>query len=423
MSAAEKETRGKLIEQVKKAREEMRKLIDEKRRINDAMAKLREDLKKKTGEVQDAKDKLPFRTIPEMENRVRQLEAQIESGQFKLAEEKQILQEISKLKKMRKAFDSLEGGSSDVGSMRLRLDKYRGQVAEKDELINTIKAKCDEFNKKLDEMSGAKAEVQAARADRNAKIDTLKKELDRLYQERRAAYEEYRAAKKAQFEAREKREARRVEYERRRELEDKLEDLKEKLLAFNPETVTDKKIKECNNLIAFFSEILAGSGAHTENKAKVEKVTEGVRQVELSSELKDAEVIKKDDDDVFFVTPSNKKKQSTMASKVNNGSAGSAPISLTKRTPYHIISGLADLGLPIPTTTEDIPSLFKAIEKKRQGLLNKQDDSAAEMEKQHEALQMQITELEKELAKPVKVEKKNHDTEKSAPIEADNASH
>lgn len=413
LSVAEKEARGRLIEQAKEAREVMRKHIDEKKRLNDQFAKLREELKKKTGEVQEAKDKLPFRTISEMENRVSQLEAQIESGQFKLIEEKQILAEISKLKKMRRALESIDGNSSDVGTMKLRMDKLRTQISEKDDAINGAKARLDEINKKIDEMNGSRAEAQAARQDRNATIDRLKKELDKLYQERRAAYEEYRAAKKAQFEAREKREAKRAEYERRRELEDKLEELEEKLLAFNPETATDRKISECNNLRAFFAELtgMETSSAINTTDAAVSKAAEGIRQVKLSSDLADAEVIRKEDDDYFFAP----KKKNSNANKVMAGTSSAVPAtsvamssntSLAKKMPYHIISALADLSLPIPSTVGDVPALFKAIDAKKETFLNKQDDAAGEMEKKRAVLKEQIENLKKELEKPIKIEKK-----------------
>lgn len=405
----------------------MRKHIDEKKRLNDQLAKLREDLKKKTGEVQDAKDKLPFRTIPEMENRVSQLEAQIESGQFKLIEEKQILAEISKLKKMRRALETIDGSSSDVGTMKLRMDKLRTQVSEKDDAINEIKAKLDEVNKKIDEMNGSRAEAQAARQDRSATIDRLKKELDKLYQERRAAYEEYRTAKKAQFEAREKRDAKRAEYERRRGLEDKLEELEERLLAFNPETATDRKISECNNLRAFFAELtgMETSSVPGSVEATVAKTTEGIRQVKLSSDLAGAEVIRKDDDEYFFAP----KKRSNNAGKTMPGAASGAAVPsamapgtlLAKKMPYHIMSALADLSLPIPTAVSDVPALFRAIDAKKEALSNKQDDAAGEMEEKRAALKEQIEALKKELEKPIKLEKKTDNPVEAATekVEAD----
>lgn len=431
LSVTEKEARGRLIEQAKEAREVMRKHIDEKKRLHDQLTKLRDELKKKTGEVQEAKDKLPFRTISEMENRVTQLEAQIESGQFKLIEEKQILAEISKLKKMRRALESIDGSSSDVGTTKLRMDKLRTQIGEKDDVINSAKAKLDEINKNIDEMNGSRAEAQAARQDRNATIDRLKKELDKLYQERRAAYEEYRATKKAQFEAREKREAKRAEYERRRELEDKLEELEEKLLAFNPETATDRKISECNNLRAFFAELIGmdATGATNTTDAAMSKAAEGIRQVKLSSDLADAEVIKKDEDDYFFAP----KKKNASANKSAAGVLSAAPTSsavssntsLAKKMPYHIISALADLSLPIPATVGDVPVLFKAIDAKKETFLNKQDDAAGDMENKRAALKEQIETLKKELEKPIKIEKKASNeaettNEEKAEVDAEN---
>jgi uncharacterized coiled-coil DUF342 family protein len=394
----------------------MRKLIDEKKRLFEQSTKLREDLKKKTGETQEAKEKMPYRTVGEMEQRIRQLEMQIETGQFKLIEEKQILGEISKLNKLRRTLESIDHSTSnDVTSMKLRLDKFRTQIAEKDELINAAKAQVEEITKKLDQMNGVRAEAATARADRSAAIEKHKKELGTLYEERRAAQQEYFAAKKAQFEAREKRDAKRAEYERRQALQEKLEDLEEQLLAFNPETATDKKICECNNIKAFFSELVgtttsAASNQQSDNSvngvnAVDPKLVDGIRKVKLSSDLAQAEVIKKDDD-AFFFAPK-KKGSSNGVQSTAAPPAGSVPQSLSKKMPYHILSGLADLNLPIPSTPEDVPKLFKAIEDLKNNWCNKKDEGKAEMEQKREKLKAQIEELKKEIEKPIKIEKKS----------------
>lgn len=384
----------------------MRKLIDEKKLLLTKADKVKEDIKKKTGEAQEMKSKLPYRSIADMDHRIDELESQIESGQFRLIEEKQILAEISKLRKMKKSLDSIDGSSGDVNTIKLRFEKLRGEVAEKDQQINNAKAKVDAIAKKVEELIGNKQESQASKEARSANIDRLKKELEQLYEERKNAIEEFRAAKKAQAEAREKRETRRAEYEKRRELEDKLEKLEEELLAFNSETANDRKISECNNIKAFFSELISGDAEEKAGDAgKIED--DGIRRVQLSSELADAEVIKKGDDDFFFAP---KSKKQISASK----STPTANASLAKRVPYHIMSALADLSLPIPVTVGDIPALFKAIEAKKAFFLSKQDDAVAEMESRREALKKPIEELRAEIAKPIKIEKKGEQTGNTA---------
>lgn len=398
-SAAEREARNALFEQVKQVREELRPHMDERRRLSDLMSKIKEDIRKKTGETKEAKDKLPFRTIPEMEQRVVELEAKIESGQFKLIEEKQILAEISKLKKARRQLENIDGSGSDVGTMKLRLDKLRTDVAAKDDIIKEHKVKADAISKQIDELNGNKQEAQSQRQERNAAIEKLKKELGAHYEERRKAYEEYREAKKSQAEARVKRDARRVEYEKRREVEEKLEALEEKLLAFNPETANDRKISECNNLRAYFQEF---APAEKDGSVAVKKVEAGVRQVKLAAEYADAVPISKKDDGLEeFFGATKKKNQPKSASHhaVTDSSAALLPAKL----PFHILSALADLQLPIPTTVADLPTLFAAIEKKKTSFTSKQDDAAAEKDKQRQALVDQIEELTQQLAQPIKV--------------------
>jgi chromosome segregation ATPase len=378
----------------------MRTHQDSRRNLVTQVTKLRDDLKRKTGEAQEAKDKLPFRSIPEMELRVRQLEAQIETGQFKLIEEKQILAEVSKLKKARRELENIDSSSGgDVGSIRLRIEKLRSDIAAKDDVINGLKARVDEISVKLDASAGDKQVAQAQRGERQKLVEKLRKEIDSLYADRRTAFEEYKVAKTAQFEARQKRNARNAEFDRRRELEGKLEELEEKLVAFNPETANDRKIGECNNLKAFFQE-LVGNGDDNE-KEKVNKVEEGVRKVKLSDELADAIAInKKDADDEYFFAPKVKKQNKSIPATSAN--SVTAPSTFAK-LPFHILSALADLSLPIPTSATEVPNLFNAIEKKKSAFANKVDDAAAEKEKQRLAIEEQVADLKRQIEAPIKV--------------------
>lgn len=367
----------------------------------DQLNRMREDIRKKTGATKEAKEKLPFRNVNEIESRVAELEAQIETGQFKLIEERQILNEISKLKKTRRALEDLDGAGSDVGTMKLRCEKLRADIAAKDEVIKGYREQLDALQAKLDETAGNKKEAQAAREERSAAIDKTKKEIEGYYEERRKAYQDYRAAKKAQAEAWEKKQARRAEYDRRRELEEKLEELEDKLLAFNPETANDRKIAECNNLKAFFHEFTATAGADEGDAqdANVKKAAQGGRQVKLSAEYADAVPINKKPDS-FFVVPKmggSGKKASSAASQPVAAASGNS----LNKLPFHILSALADLTLPIPATPEEIPKLFEAIDKKKAGFAIKQDESMAQKEKQRKALEEQVEELKKQLATPL----------------------
>lgn len=386
---AEKDARNALFEKVKSLREEIRPHQEARRAMFDQLNRIRDEIRKKTGETKEAKDKLPFRNVNDIETRIGELEAQIETGQFKLIEEKQILAEVSKLKKMRRALENLDGSGSDVGTMKLRCEKLRADIAAKDESIKGYREQLDALQAKLDEMAGNKKEAQAAREERSTNIENIKKEIDGYYEERRKAYEEYRSAKKAQSEAWEKKQARRAEYDRRRELEEKLEDLEEKLLAFNPETANDRKISECNNLKAFFQDFTA---TQQEKTLEVNKVEEGVRQVKLSGEFANAVPIsKKEGRDEFFFAPKSSNRKSHQAA---------AAQSLSK-LPFHILSALADLSLSIPATSAEIPALFEAIEKKKSSFTAKHDDSVVQKEKQREALEKQIEELKKQLDTPL----------------------
>lgn len=381
-----------LFDEQKRLKDEMRPYQEERRLLFEQMEKCKEQLKKKTGEAKELKNKLPFRSIPDMEARVAELEREIESGQLTIKEEKNLLGEISKLKKARRAFESADNSGNDVETIRLRIAQIRAKITESDGALSVLRAKAAEVASKINEHNRANAQTQAKIQDKNAAIEKSKKEINQIYSERREAYEEYRQAKASQYEAKLKRDARRAEFGRRRELEDKIEELEEKLLAFNPETANDLKISECNNIKAFFQ---GSSEAAEGSEAAVKKVESAIRKVHLGEDLADAiPIAKKSSRDEYVLPPKGKKHGKPASSHAPPSEY--AQISFSK-LPFHILSAIADLDLPIPTSPADVPSLLSAIEKKKTSFSAIVDKAAAEKEKQRQSLIDEIDKLKKQL--------------------------
>jgi len=393
-----KSTRGLLLDQVRAVRDQQRAVEDERRRLIKELGDARESLKKKTGDLAAAKDKIPFKTTNDIDRRIREFENQLESGSFKLIEEKQIIAEISKLRKARKQLESLDGSGSDTASLRIRIESIREKLTLKDAELEKIKAQVTEISTKINEIDGVRAEDYSKRANRQQLITKTKQELDDAYSERKALYEEHKTTKKALYEARIKREARKAEAERCQKIQDQIDVLQEKLLGFNPETIYDKKVHECNNLVAFFMQFTDG-----EKKSDVQETTSSLaapvgREAKLSEELAGAEVInKKTKEDDYFIAPSFKKKPSHKTHQSSN-QLGKLPI--------HIMAALGDLNLSIPSTVSQLPDLFTSIQQSKFDLGSKKEEGKDEIMKMHREIEIQIDELKKQLeAKPIKEEK------------------
>jgi uncharacterized coiled-coil DUF342 family protein len=104
---------------------------------------------------------MPYRSVKELTDQIKSLEAQLSSGKVtKLIEEKRIVQEISTLKKHFKALDALTGQQSSVTNDKADIDELRAKLAVLDPLRSSL-------NRDLD---AAKAELNAFEAERKEAV-------------------------------------------------------------------------------------------------------------------------------------------------------------------------------------------------------------------------------------------------------------
>lgn len=398
--------RAKIIGELKALREESRPLQDERKAWAKEAADLRDAIKKRGGELKDAKDKLPFKSIPEIEARIAEYEHQLETGSFRLAEEKQIVMEISKLNKAKKSLIALEapsaaGKSQDLGSMKGRVDVLQEKIKARDGQLDGLRAKIDALSAKLDEMNGTRATERVSKEDRQAQFTKLRAELDEAYEARRKAYEENKAQRAAAFEARLKREARHKEEARRAEIEERIADLEERIASHNPESLLDKKLAECNNMISFFTNLSGGKSAVAEVAENKLAAPVG-RTVTATEEIAKLEVVKKDEDDVYFLGGSGKSK-TKKGPKTSNNSCTSNSSDIGK-LPIHVLAGLGDLNIAIPSASEQLPILLNALNQIKAALEGKKAELEADgaeqpVDPKMKALIDQVTALKLELDK------------------------
>jgi len=370
-SSADGSARGKLISELKALREKIRPLVDERRAWVREAADLREILKKRGGELKEAKDKLRFKSVPEIEARIAQYDQQLEEGRFALSEEKHIIQEISKLNKAKKALLALEAPSAagaksqDLGVMKLRLEQLQDKIKVRDMETDTTRAHIDALSAQLDALYASAGTARISYEERQAQFSKLRAEMDECYETRRRTFTENKARREAAYEARLKRDAKREEEDRREGIMERLADLEERLAAHNPESMMDKKLAECSNMIAFFKNLSGTAATEQATKDIASKLAAPVgRTVTASAEIAALEVVKKDDADaVFFgAAPKGKKKGpkaiTSTNSSIDHASTVSAPLG---KLPIHVLAGLTDLNLAIPSTHDQLPILLAAL--------------------------------------------------------------
>ena len=321
---------------------------------------------------------MSFKTTGEIDARIHEIESTLEGGRFTLSEERQMLQEVTKLRKMRKALETMDGTTgNDVTSLRFRLDQIKLRQGDIEARITGKRDEVNKVNAEIDALNGVHIAEKNKRADTKTEIESLKKEIEALYAKKKEAWDEFVQVKAAKEAAYHRIIARREEQGRVSAIESEIDELERKLGHLTSESVIDKKWNECNNLINFFAPYISKDTITTvgdsESKPKAAAVTRNTT-VDLSK----VQILKKEDE-CYFV-PSKAKKQQKVA-------ATEEPVSELNKLPFHILAALADMTLPIPKSVEkDLPSLLETLQARRADLQSHRDASIADMENKRNAI-------------------------------------
>lgn len=381
LSAAKGE-RGRVIGELKESREQMRTLRTDAQNDMKALKDIQALIKKQREDVKEQKEKLPFKSVNEIDARIAQLEDKIEVGSMSLSDEKQVLQDISKLKKTKKTLESLESGTSgnstDLATLKMKEEIYREKVNQKFALVDEEKKKVEQLEQELERLDGGKEVAQQRQKARQAELDKLKKDIDAAYEERRKLIEEHKDAKQKQREQWERNQARREEEAKRQVIEDEIWELEQKLSHLNPASSIDKKIDECVNVGNYFKSLLPKDTVSTVCTSTITPVQDGEFVAIAPKSSRDA---------VFIQTGStaSKKKQSCQPT-----------LSLSK-LPLHILAALADLSLPVPKKESDLTLLFSGLEVKRQGYEKEREEALSGVKAEEEAIREKIAALQVKL--------------------------
>ncbi|GAA5920936.1 hypothetical protein JCM1841_003631 [Sporobolomyces salmonicolor] len=353
---------------------------------------LQENLNKKIKDLQAAKAKAPFKTVQDVEDQIKFLDRQVESGTMKLVDEKKALQEISSLKKSRKVVESFATQQAAIDADKKKVDEVRAQLDDPEQKAASAKMaelrkELDEINKKMDEQSKAR---DGLFEERNA----ISKQLDDLFTKKKASAQAFRESNNKYYEKlnaeRAKREERR-RTERREAEEAKRAEINQRLLEEAQAPAFEREIEDCRTLILFFQQRLglappAGSAPSNGLFARAEVA--GVPKLELrkvESELpKGAVPLKKKGEQEEeswggFGGKKGKKggnKKGAAATAADGNGEGDAPAPVADETlhlPFGTLSALMALGITAPLTTKEAPQTIENLERKKQYFVDNQD--------------------------------------------------
>lgn len=343
---------------------------------------------------------MSFKSTAEIDAKIREIESTLESGRFTLSEERQMLQEVTKLRKMRKALENMDGnGGNDVASLRFRLDQIKLRQGDVEARISAKKVEIDAVSSQIDALNGVRAVEQAKRADSKTIIEGLHKELDAEYAKKKTANEEYMQAKAAKEAAYHRMIARKEEEARVEVIESEIDELEKRLGRLTSESVIDKKWNECTNLLNYFQpfapHVLESSDSSATKNNNVGLSAKPTPRKVDGIDLSKVQVLKKEEE-CYFVSSKSSKKQQVKASSttLNSTVVDDSPSADLSKLPFHILAALADMSLPIPKSVEkDLPDLLRTIQSRRSDLQEHREASLAEMDQKRNVIILEIEAL------------------------------
>ena len=369
--------RSELLDQLKEIRSKQGAGKNSRTAKLDEVKRLDEQLKSKTKELNAnktilenvcAEEKLKLENVDtgeKLDEAVRKLRAKIESGTLKLVDERDTVENINKLNRLRKQFDKQQ---KPIDELRAKIKEIKDgmnnpeakELSEKYTKLQTeldaIKAEQDEAYKSLSSLRDERTKLQAQQRE---KFDKIKKMKDEYYQQRKA-FQNYEREQKQKAWDRSRAERERIEKERKLERA-------QKMLAEASDPAYLDEIRRANSLLQYFDPSFVAEKAPLQPTTNLQAQAE--RKVD-GADIKGVKVLsKKDRDEDLF--PAQKKGKK---GKKHNATAAKS----TFNCPPSVLEDCSYMGIDPPMSAEEVPGV---IEKVKAKLDHWKADQAAQTQK------------------------------------------
>jgi len=324
------------------------------------------EIKTLIAQQKDARARVGFKSADEVEQKIKSMMAQVDSGKMSLVDEKKTLTEVSNLRRQIKSFGGLD-------ELQTKIDAKKNENAEVKKTMDSAEAKAlsDKYEENQKELDG----IKASRDDVNKNFDKLKAEREKLYEKQQGTWKamqelkdkyyqqrkEYKEHEDKMYQQRrDKQKAERDAYEkekRRKIAEERLEDASAPAFA--------EEISKAERIIRYFD---SSYGAAEGDKGPSKYAASSQRTID-PSEFKGMSVMKKEEED-FFVGAGGKKK----GKGGKKGAAADKSFNLS----IDIIEVLGELSVPTPDSQSEVPA---TVEKLKEKVANWKRDQKTQTEK------------------------------------------
>ncbi|KAI7560998.1 hypothetical protein KC346_g22411, partial [Hortaea werneckii] len=221
--------------------------------IMDRVKRLDENLKSRINEQKNARSRVQFKSVDEVEKEIDRLQKQVDSGTMRIVDEKKALADISQLNRQKKGFAGFEDAQKGIDDVKAQIAELKKSMDDPEsralsERYTTITSELDKIKSEQDDafknLNALRDERTKAHDDQQKKYTAVKEIKDRYYQSRRAAIEYEKEARRIRDE---KRKAENDAYFRGK----RQETAKQKLEEASAPAYHDE-IRTANNLLGYF---------------------------------------------------------------------------------------------------------------------------------------------------------------------------
>lgn len=362
----------------------------------DEIKRLNEQIKAKDEEIKARKSLISYKTYDNVEMPIgsseladkvqSDFEADIASAKLSLIQDKHAVEQINKIKRVKKHFKTIEEWEADIDGLRTNIKEIKNSMNSPE--AKELNEQFEKVQQELNAISAEQAEAKKNRSSLFEEKDKLKARQDETWAAIKKIKDEYhsqlRAFKKYESEQKQKAWERSKAERERRDKERKLERA-QKMLAEASDPAYLDEIRRANSLLQYYDPSFVPEKAPLQASTNLQAQAE--RKVD-ASDIKGVKVLSKKDRDEDLFPAQKKGKKGKKNNAANKASTFSCPPS--------VVEDCASMGIDPPMSADEVPAV---IEKVRAKLDHWKADQAAQTQKNIEKAKKEIEKIEAEEAK------------------------
>jgi uncharacterized coiled-coil DUF342 family protein len=340
---------------------------DSRQGIMDKVKRLDEQIKSRVQEQKNAKSKIPYKSVEDVEKQIASLQKQVDGGMMKLVDEKKALSEISQLNRTKKSFGGFDASQKAI-------DDLRAQIADLKKTLDDPEAKA--LSEKYNTIQSELNEIKSEQDEVYKNLDSLRDQRTKLQGEQQEAWVTLKTYRDDHFEK--KRAFREYENEAYRIRKDKQRKEQDEYHAGKRRETAQKRLEEAS-APAFQDEILTAEGlmryfdpssVPAKEASAPSKYAAASQRTVNDEAFKGMKVMKKDEED-FMILGAGKKKKGGKKS----GAATAEKFNLN----IGVIEDLGKVKVDSPSSQADVPRVVEQLKEKIEQWKADQDKKTQEV--------------------------------------------